>query len=227
MNLTKKLVASSLITLASVGVLGDNVPLPIKVQDSIFYASSEVYKKHKNNSHFGDFEDMSNFIDYRDPTIKSISDYFVKESLSKEETLEKMWEFVRSHVKYYADSLITSFTGNYIRSPLETLIEGKGDCEDIAILFASLVKAQGWGVCLFHLKNKDKEVSHVAAGVAGDFEGWHFKINGKKYFIADSAYDKEEDFDANFHRYGEMKGSIGRIDREYMYTNPVNAKAIK
>ena len=49
----------------------------------------------------------------------------------------------------------------YPKYPLETLMEQTGDCEDQAILLASLLKLMGYEVALLILP------THVALGIAG------------------------------------------------------------
>jgi len=49
----------------------------------------------------------------------------------------------------------------YPRYPLETLVEGRGDCEDAAILAASLLRELGFGVVLLAFL----EESHMALGI--------------------------------------------------------------
>ncbi len=52
----------------------------------------------------------------------------------------------------------------YPRYPIETMFDGKGDCEDTAILFVSIISEMGYGVVLL----KFDESQHMAAGVRID-----------------------------------------------------------
>lgn len=66
--------------------------------------------------------------------------------------------FVQS-LPYTSDSVTTGHD-EYVRYPLETLIDDGGDCEDTAILLAALLKELGYDVVLL------SPPGHMAVGVA-------------------------------------------------------------
>ena len=67
---------------------------------------------------------------------------------------------------------------DYVRFPLETLVDGEGDCEDLSILAASLLDAMDYGVLLVQLPD------HLALAVAcdGDVDGTFYEYEGSRYF---------------------------------------------
>ena len=75
------------------------------------------------------------------------------------ETVSFVLAFVQS-MPYTSDE-VTSGYDEYPRYPLETIVDGGGDCEDTSILFASIVREMGYGVVLLNLK----EDRHIAVGV--------------------------------------------------------------
>ncbi|MEM2205334.1 MAG: hypothetical protein QXF20_04785 [Candidatus Hadarchaeales archaeon] len=98
-------------------------------------------------------------------------------------------DFVLSFVQgwpYTSDDVTTGYD-EYPRYPIETIVDGGGDCEDTSILFASLVKALGYEVVLLLLE----EDRHMAVGVAISremVERWnryypltYYEYNGKIY----------------------------------------------
>lgn len=91
---------------------------------------------------------------------------------------------------YIADSL--SGEEDYTNYPIETLVEGGGDCEDKAILGAALLKRMGFDVKLVFLETADKKRSHVALGVSlkneKSLEGSYWEFKGKKYFYLETTY---------------------------------------
>ena len=93
--------------------------------------------------------------------------------------------FVQQGINYAHD--VSSTTGEiveYPKYPIETLAEQTGDCEDQAILMASLLKNMGFDVALLILP------THVALGVAG-FTGLNGvtlidPTSGKPYYYTET-----------------------------------------
>jgi transglutaminase-like putative cysteine protease len=96
------------------------------------------------------------------------------------ETVSFVAAFVQS-LEYTSD-LVTEGFDEYPRYPIETLVDKGGDCEDTAILTASLIRAMGYGVVLITFSD------HVAVGVAGEdsLPGTYWEYGGKKYFYLET-----------------------------------------
>ena len=95
------------------------------------------------------------------------------------ETIDFIVSFVQN-LPYTEDS-VTSPYDEYPRFPLETLIEGGGDCEDTAILTATLLKELGQDVMLIRLPG------HMAVGVACDeCEGTYYVATNKRYYYIET-----------------------------------------
>jgi ribosomal protein L40E len=65
------------------------------------------------------------------------------------------------HLPYMSDLATTGYD-EYPRFPIETLVDNGGDCEDVAVLFASLMLIMGYGVVYINPPN------HYAVGILGD-----------------------------------------------------------
>jgi len=112
---------------------------------------------------------------------------------SYQATIENALAFVQKSVAYQSDPA----GSEYPRYPIETLIEGIGDCEDSSILYASIVRTFGYsqGVLLVSLDtNNDQVMDHVAVlvRVADCFVNAHpdrslWTINGHTYAFAETA----------------------------------------
>ena len=97
------------------------------------------------------------------------------------------WEkvnFTRSFVQslpYTVDSETTPFD-EYPRYPVETLVDGGGDCEDTSILLAALLRAMNYDVVLLEFS------THMAVGVSGGegVYGTYWSYEGKKYFYIET-----------------------------------------
>ena len=112
---------------------------------------------------------------------------------SYQATIENALAFVQKAVDYQLDPA----GAEYPRYPVETLVEGIGDCEDSAILYASIVRTFGYnsGVLLVSVDTNGDQVSdHVAVfvRVADCFIEAHperslWDISGKTYAFAETA----------------------------------------
>lgn len=112
---------------------------------------------------------------------------------SYQATIENALAFVQKAVTYQADPSGTE----YPRYPVETLVDRVGDCEDSAILYASIVRTFGYnaGVLLVTLDTDgDQSMDHVAVfvRVADCFINAHperslWTISGKTYAFAETA----------------------------------------
>jgi len=106
--------------------------------------------------------------DYGDYVADPGDDKYLKQLCSElsEADVRTGWsgkvDFVLSFVQSlkYSNDSITGFD-EYPRYPIETLVDGGGDCEDTAILFVSILRELGYGAVLLRF---DK-AHHMAAGV--------------------------------------------------------------
>lgn len=112
---------------------------------------------------------------------------------SYQATIENALAFVQKAVTYQPDPA----GSEYPRYPVETLVDRVGDCEDSAILYASIVRTFGYsaGVLLVTLDTDgDQSMDHVAVfvRVADCFVEAHperslWTISGKTYAFAETA----------------------------------------
>ncbi len=90
--------------------------------------------------------------------------------------------FVQS-LPYTSDSVTTGYD-NFPRFPIETLVANGGDCEDTAILFATLTLILGYGTVYINPEG------HLAVGVLGnDLDGSYYTYNGKTYYYCETTGD--------------------------------------
>ena len=92
-------------------------------------------------------------------------------------------KFVQSCIPYSFDRDTTGFE-DWARYPIETLMEGTGDCEDVAILCAAIIARLGFQTVLLLYP------SHLAFGVAGadQLKGDYVvePKTGKRYFYGEA-----------------------------------------
>lgn len=91
--------------------------------------------------------------------------------------------FIQS-LPYTSDS-VTSGHDEYPRFPLETLVDNGGDCEDTAILFATLTLIMGYGTVYIN------PPEHYAVGVLGEegLPGYYFTYKDKHYYYCETTGD--------------------------------------
>ena len=100
---------------------------------------------------------------------------------SDREALFEVVAFVQS-IPYQYDKDSKAKAADYAKYPIETLMEGAGDCEDSSILLATMLKELGYGVAIIYYPG------HIMVGIAGaDNEvGTNFTVDGVKYFVMET-----------------------------------------
>ncbi len=80
-----------------------------------------------------------------------------------------------------SDTITTGYD-EYTRSPLETLVDGGGDCEDISILFITLTRILGYDSVFIDLPR------HLAVGLGlGEtISGKYYEHEGKRYYYCET-----------------------------------------
>jgi hypothetical protein len=102
------------------------------------------------------------------------------------ETVLLAISFVQN-LPYTSDSVTTGYD-EYPRYPIETLVDGGGDCEDTAILLASLIRAMGYGTVLIIYPGTAEIPGHCAVGVKGSevIYGTYYNFEGEKYYYIET-----------------------------------------
>ncbi len=122
-----------------------------------------------------------------DTMLNAISPYYADSLSTYYGFLQFVLDFVTDVIPYTLDSR----PDEWPRYPLETLVEGIGDCEDTAILFASIVRPVAQSVHLLFFP------AHVAAGVPVDWEFvnsapypvGYYQYAGQVYVIVETTGD--------------------------------------
>lgn len=138
--------------------------------------------------------EMKSFVNSDESIIKDLSNELDRLSSGFEsvEKLNFILRFVHEVVDYELDSK-TKNKEEFWRYPLETLVDGEGDCEDSSVLFASITDSLGFdtALLLYLIDDEDKQLGHLAVGIHLDenIEGKYVVSNGKKYYYCETAYD--------------------------------------
>lgn len=140
----------------------------------------ELYDYYQRRTHVGD--DFSHYVlsEYDRDCIKDLVQSFrfggEKNGLSETDNVYNVIGFVQS-LQYMYD-INSKQESDYVRYPVETLVDGVGDCEDMVILAASILYEMGYKVLLVSLPD------HLALAVAcsEDFPGTYYEYEGARYY---------------------------------------------
>ncbi len=102
----------------------------------------------------------------------------VDEGLSTENKTDLVISFIQN--LEYALDIETKAKTEYPRFPVETLVDGGGDCEDTGILMASLLGSMGYNVSLIFLPD------HLAVGIAVNATGAHWVYENVTYYYLET-----------------------------------------
>lgn len=128
--------------------------------------------------------------DYRGYILHPVDDQYVEallyefnliqvvEGLSEENETDLIISFIQN-MDYALDPDSKGLT-EYPRFPVETLVDGGGDCEDTGILMASLLDCMGYNVSLILLPD------HLAVGVEVNATGVHWVYDNVTYYYLET-----------------------------------------
>lgn len=162
---------------------------------SIVGQSSNLQHLHSDDGRDFYVEDMTLFVD---PSSfdKVIPELYYETGNNEEKFIKEVWNFV-TQISLYSEEI-----GETPRYPLETLNAGGGDCEDSAILFASMILAApvDWKVQLVYMdmdnptnpQNPNHVAVHIDTGTSeyliettsnvsmqpytGGVKGWYYDV---------------------------------------------------
>lgn len=141
----------------------------------------------------GSGEDGKMYITPDDPAViskaREIAGAFSEEGNERWRDYKRLYDWVVNNIEYSSDTKIpllpVSISGEitwfpeYWKTPAETLEDGRGDCEDMANLLASLMLAYNGGVYdVWLIKIQDNDSGHLAVG---------YPVTGDKLAILDPA----------------------------------------
>jgi len=117
--------------------------------------------------------------EYISTVVEAFYDIAVQEGYDSQQTVNLVIAFVQS-LPYTSDDVTTAFD-EYVRYPLETLVDGGGDCEDTSILTSALLEAMNNAVVLLNFPG------HVAVGVNVDgVFGSYFSYEEENYYYLET-----------------------------------------
>jgi len=145
----------------------------------------QEYLEKKKLRHIDD-SSWENVIRYTQPEERVVKEVLAQLKIpgkSLEEDAQKILNFTQKGFVYIEEK------DSYPKSPLETIVEGGGDCEDLMLLTASLMKSAGMNIIYIAIPGKEGVPhmrAHLFLGVNGNFKGKFIEREGEKYYFVES-----------------------------------------
>ncbi len=169
------------------------------------YFNFRIYKSHDldRTSYYSLVNSLEEFCDSSSivSIAQSIRDLCI-DPLDNEEVANAILNFVQDKGEFEASLHYISEEDDIPKYPIETIVEGGGDCEDLSILFVSLLESIGFDTILIVIPG------HCYAGVYlspvpthGD--GWSFTFNEKPYYTCETTAEGWEVGDLPVSSQGE------------------------
>jgi hypothetical protein len=146
---------------------GEIQSLSIPVNGTVYYGAQHAQKEALLYRELPDSIFIPNYYlsflndSHQDEFFRELSGAFrnlrEEESLDDDEYLEMLAVAVQS-LAYETDGTVTP-----PKFPIETYVDGKGDCDDKSLILAGLMAREGYTVALFYFRPE----SHMAVGVKG------------------------------------------------------------
>ncbi len=142
-----------------------------------YYSSLPRYYGALNYQKYMDEENNRKYLKKFADALKKMCE---ESGYSEYETVYEAIHFVQSIP--YVNDIDSRGAEEYPKYPIETLYEFEGDCEDVSVLLAGILREMGYGVCFIHVPG------HIAVGVKGGegIEGAYFEVDGVKYYYIEA-----------------------------------------
>ncbi|RLF21896.1 MAG: hypothetical protein DRN15_10405 [Thermoprotei archaeon] len=156
--------------------------------------------------------EVSEYVTYDEPVIVDVAD-LLREIAGYDDELFANLVLQLVHELTYNETL-------YPKYPIETLVEGSGDCDNLSILAASIMRAGGLKVviiiCEVRRSPHEPLMGHAMIGVALSHppempyrygrEAWYVEYDGEVYYIAECTWSYEEEAPWTYEIIGSLVG---------------------
>ncbi|MDR2846041.1 MAG: InlB B-repeat-containing protein [Candidatus Methanoplasma sp.] len=170
------------------GILGFNnrtatYDAEYRFSEYFLYADSELSRSGPKTQDW-----IENFVTSEDPAILALAQSMISSTsgMSQLQRAQYVSNFVQTAITYEYDDV--KGPTEYYKFPYETLYEGRGDCEDSALLYISLMKAMGYDTALLRL-NYTNSGHAVPMVVIEGASGYSFEYDGKTFVCCEVTSD--------------------------------------
>lgn len=162
---------------------GSKWTLTSEIPKSLYDAYNQVSLQQRTRHGVAGYDFLITTQDYKMRSIAdSLHEAASEKGYGQYDEVSFILAFVQS-LPYTSDSVTTGHD-EYPRFPIETLVDGGGDCEDTSILFATIVRILDYSAILI------APPDHLAVGVLGtNLRGTYYKYNGRNYYYCETTGD--------------------------------------
>lgn len=152
---------------------------------------------HSRNAWNGDMAMLPRFLTPEDEEVRRFAGRIALNLNTVEAGLETMSRAAAlfdalsaMNIRYLPDPNIPFYRDDRVQFAAETLDAGSGDCDDLAVLYASLLESLGIQTAFVEVQNPDVELAHVYmlfnSGLTAA-EGFLLSDNEKRYILRENA----------------------------------------
>ncbi|MBD3288171.1 hypothetical protein GF337_05150 [candidate division KSB1 bacterium] len=156
---------------------------------------------HNKNAWNGDMDKLGMFITSEDEEILNFSRKVA--SQIKTDTPAVRADFLKAKIlfeelgkkgiRYHRDPNIPFYQDDRVQFAMETLEQKSGDCDDLVVLYASLLESLGIETAFIEVRDPQKDIAHLYlifdSGVS-PADGYHISENEKRYIIRENPQGK-------------------------------------
>jgi hypothetical protein len=152
---------------------------------------------HGRNAWKGNMDMLPRFLTPEDENIRDIvRDELLSLDESIEPGLEKfvharvLFDYLTSkNIKYLSDPNIPFYKDDRVQFANETVDAGSGDCDDLVVLYASMLESAGIQTAFVEVQDPEQDIAHLYllfnTGLKAD-EGYLLTDNEKRYILRDN-----------------------------------------
>ena len=179
-----------------------NFDLEVRATQTFMKEISTPIVIHPRNAWNGDIDKLKYFITAENDIIRQYTREIIFKSIKENEEVS---DFDRAriifntlyedNIRYLPDPNIPFYKNDRVQYAVETLQNKSGDCDDLVILYSSLLESVGIKTAFIEVRDPDKEIAHVYlifdSGLTPE-QGQLISTNEKRYIIRGSERIKKK-----------------------------------
>ncbi|MBN1466210.1 hypothetical protein JXA02_10630 [candidate division KSB1 bacterium] len=179
-----------------------NMDVEVRATKTLRTELSAEIMLHGRNAWDGNMDMLPRFVTPEDGEIRDVARAVLLESRDPiEPGLEKLVyarllfdELGALKIRYLPDPNIPFYQDDRVQFAHETIDAGSGDCDDLVVLYASLLESVGIRTAVVEVRDPEKELAHLyllfCTGLKAD-EGYLISENEKRYIVRDNSFGQK------------------------------------
>ncbi len=147
------------------------IDLDIEARAAVTYKQnlSQEIVIHTRNAWSGDMEKLGYYLSPEDPQILELARSIAASVQADENTTNRNFEIARAifqelnsrNIRYLSDPNIVFYQDDRVQFAQETLELGHGDCDDLVVLYSSLLESVGIKTAFVEVRDPEKNIAHL------------------------------------------------------------------